>query len=88
MDDISEWIVRWFLEHSSGEEKEIRQQLKENYLEKGWIDSFKFILFITQVEKQFGISFSNDEFQNRNFATIAGVAGIIRRKVHGQPEEV
>jgi len=82
-DEISAWIIRWFVDYSPVDEEEIRSGLSENYLEKGWIDSFRFILFISQIEKHFSVSFSNDEFQNRSFATVAGLAEIIRRKVHG-----
>ena len=57
-----------------------KKKINENYFEKGWIDSLKFIDLITQIEEEFSIRFSNDEFQDRKFSTIEGLAKIIERK--------
>ena len=46
------------------------------------IDSFKFISFITEIENFFKIKFSNDEFQNRDFASIEGLSKILSEKIH------
>jgi len=58
----------------------MKNSLKENYFENGWIDSLKFIELITQIEEKFGIRFSNDEFLDRKFSTIEGLTKIIERK--------
>jgi len=58
----------------------VKKKINENYFEKGWIDSLKFIDLITQIEEEFSIRFSNDEFQDRKFSTIEGLAKIIERK--------
>ena len=77
------WLINWFKKNSLIKIREIEQHLDENYLENGWIDSFKFILFITDIENNFKIKFSNDEFQNRKFATINGLSKIIYDKKNG-----
>ena len=59
---------------------EISKKLGENYFENGWLDSLKFIELINDVEQEFEILFSNDEFQNRKFATINGLKEIITGK--------
>lgn len=79
-DDIKNWIAEWFKENTDLKEGEIGE--KENYFEKGWIDSFKFISFITNIEEKFDIRFSNDEFQDRSFSTIEGIVEIIQRKIN------
>ncbi len=76
------WIVKWFLKNSNLSENEINESPEENYLIKGWIDSLKFISFISDIENEFKISFSNDEFQNRKFATINGIVKIIEVKIN------
>jgi acyl carrier protein len=77
------WIIQWFVNNSNLEENEINENLEENYLIKGWIDSLKFISFISDIENEFKISFSNDEFQNRKFATVNGIVKIIEEKTNG-----
>jgi acyl carrier protein len=44
------------------------------------MDSFKFINFITALEKQFDISFDNEAFQKVEFKTINGLSEIIKSK--------
>ena len=82
--EIKHWIVHWFKENSRVQEKEILGSLKINYFEKGWIDSFAFIGFITAMDQEFSILFSNDEFQDRSFTTIDGLTQIIREKIDAQ----
>ena len=77
------WIIQWFVNNSNLSENEINENLEENYLIKGWIDSLKFISFISDIENEFKISFSNDEFQNRKFATVNGIVKIIEEKTNG-----
>ena len=79
-DDIKTWIVERFKENTDLKEDEIGE--KENYFEKGWLDSFKFISFITNIEEKFDIRFSNDEFQDRSFSMIEGIVEIIQRKTN------
>ena len=80
IDDVKTWIVEWFKENTELKDDEIG--VHDNYFEKGWIDSFKFISFITNIEERFDIRFSNDEFQDRSFSTIEGIVEIIRRKIN------
>ena len=73
------WILAWFAKHAA-----VKGTIdaSENYFAKGWIDSLSFISFIADLEEKFDISFSNDEFQNREFSTIDGLAGIIEKRTH------
>ena len=80
IDDVKTWIVEWFKENTELKDDEIG--VNDNYFEKGWIDSFQFISFITNIEERFDIRFSNDEFQDRSFSTIEGIVKIIRRKTN------
>ena len=78
---VKSWIIDWFLENSNVEKDEIIAKPSENYLINGWIDSFKFINFISDIEENFDIIFSNDEFQDRNFGTIDGLISAIKKKI-------
>ena len=80
MEEIKQWIVEWFESHGGG--SNVRSHTADNYFDKGWIDSFMFITFIADLEERFKITFSNEEFQDRSFATIDGLTAIIEKK-HG-----
>ncbi|MGD0534562.1 MAG: acyl carrier protein [Methanoregula sp.] len=82
--DILAWILIWFEKNTTVQKDEILAGTGESYFEKGWIDSFQFIEFVSSIEEEYGISFSNDEFQDRKFSTIEGLAQIIRRKLDAQ----
>lgn len=75
-------ISEWFQENSELSIDQIKQNLDENYLESGWIDSLKFVSFVSFLEESFKIRFSNDEFQNSKFLTINGLIGIIEGKLN------
>jgi len=81
--DFKKWILTWFVRNTDFEIDEIEQNLDEDYLLKGWIDSLKFITFISDIESEFNITFSNDEFQNSSFSTINGIVKIIEEKMNG-----
>lgn len=52
-----------------------------NYFKEGYIDSLLVFELITTLENQFSIEFNDDDFQNRDFATINGVSKIIEKKI-------
>ena len=78
--DIKSWFFDWFEKNTLAKKDEISKNLDENYFDNGWLDSFKFIELINDVEQEFQILFSNDEFQNRKFSSINGLTEIIKRK--------
>lgn len=81
MSDIRSWVIEWFAKNTGLRDGEIEGKTQENYFEKGWIDSFKFISLVSEIEETFSISFSNDEFQNMSFATIDGLVTAIKDKM-------
>lgn len=59
--------------------------LKANFFEAGYIDSFGAIALIDSIENNFNIRFSEVDFLDRRFPTIAGLAQIIlERSGNGQ----
>ncbi len=81
MNNINEWVINWFVENSDAEEEDIKPNIENNYFESGWIDSFEFMNLISDIEDEFEIEFSNDEFQNRDFATINGLIKILKGRM-------
>ncbi len=79
--EIKNWIRIWFLNNSNATENNIEKNLNENYLETGWIDSLQFVSFISDIENEFKLRFENDEFQNKEFSNINGLAELIKEKM-------
>jgi len=75
--EIKRWILDWFKKNTKVDVAEIENNIDANYFEKKWIDSITFIQFLDDIENEFQISFSNDVFQDRSFATISGLVRII-----------
>lgn len=78
-EDILNWLVGWFESNSMIEASEIRKKISFSYFEEGFIDSFVFIRLISDIEEKYHIEFDNEQFEDRNFATIEGLAEIIER---------
>lgn len=74
------WLINWFVKNVGLSSEEIATKTKENYFGLGWIDSLKFITFILEIEQEFKIHFSNEEFQDRDFATLEGLSRFISKK--------
>lgn len=79
--NVKEWLIAWFEKNSDLTKGEIENNVSDDYLAKGWIDSFKFVAFVTEIEEEFKITFSTDEFQNRAFATLEGLDKIIEARI-------
>lgn len=79
--NIKEWLINWFEKNSDLTKEEIENNVSDDYLAKGWMDSFKFVSFVTEIEEEFKITFSTDEFQNRAFATLEGLSKIIEARI-------
>ena len=51
-----------------------------DYLTEGYLDSLSLIKFIMSIEKNFKIKLNQNDFTNRKFRTIKGLATIIKNK--------
>lgn len=76
--EIEDWIIGWFEKKTDMNHQELISKMDESYLESGWIDSFQFISLISDCEEHFNLTFANDQFQDRDFATINGLSNVIR----------
>ncbi len=72
-----QWIVDWFIQNTHATQEDILAHLDDNYFEAGWMDSLKFIGFLTALEDNFNVEFDNSAFQDRAFSSISGLAKMI-----------
>ena len=69
------WITGWFNSRTAIPDN--FDPVTGNYFEAGLIDSFAVIELVEAVESQFGIRFTEANFQYRRFTSILGLAEII-----------
>jgi acyl carrier protein len=88
---VEEWLVHWFAARAkiskSREAPDAHHgSLRDiNYFDAGWLTSMEVVEFVTEVEQQFGMQFSDHDLQNPRFVTIAGLAELILQ--HSTPTE-
>lgn len=83
MTSIEDWLCAWFRQRNGGVPAGSAAGHEVNYFESGWIDSMGVIDLVAEVEGHFGIQFAHEDFQDRRFPTIGGLAELIREKQEG-----
>lgn len=72
-EQVTQWLCEWFL--SRRKFKGAPSQLPAmNYFEAGLLTSLEVIEFVSEIESEFGVHFSDQDFQDPRFGTIAGLA--------------
>ncbi len=51
-----------------------------DYFEAGWLTSMEVVEFVTEIEQQFGMQFSDRDLQDPRFVTIAGLTELILQR--------
>jgi len=70
------WLHDWF----HARQPALVLQPEDNYFEAGAIDSLGVIELIEDVEQAFALRFSAEDFQDRRFSSIAGLASLLEEK--------
>jgi len=84
MNEITTWLIDWFEENTAESRADIEANVEANYFDSGWLDSIKFIQFLGDIEDEYEVEFDNDQFQDREFASISGLAKIIHNSADGE----
>ncbi len=79
MADYSAWLFDWFRQRAP----HIALAPDDNYFNAGAIDSFGVIELIEDLEQAFTVRFSQDDFQDRRFSSVAGLAALLAEKTAG-----
>jgi len=78
--EIKEWLLDWFGKHSSLNAAELEASAKEDYLKKGIIDSFAFVMLVSDIDDEYDITFTNEDFLDPRFSNIDGLAAMINER--------
>jgi acyl carrier protein len=71
------WLGAWFAKRAPN----IPLDDGDNFFDREAIDSFGIIELIEDAEQHFGIRFTERDFQDRRFPTVAGLGEIIASKL-------
>ena len=75
-EQVCQWLCDWFA--SRGKVKgDAAARLHVDYFEAGLLTSLEVIEFVSEIEEHFGVSFSEQDFQDPRFVTIAGLAELV-----------
>ena len=74
-----EWLANWFVNRSKIPSRTQPILRDIDYFEAGWLTSMEIVEFITEIEQEFEIQFSDRDLQDPRFVTIAGIAELILR---------
>ena len=74
--EYKQYLIKWFQNKTNNDDLDHHG----NYMNLGYIDSLEIILLIEEIESEFKISFDQNDFQNRKFSNINGLAELISKK--------
>lgn len=77
MADYSTWLFEWFRKRAP----QVELAPDDNYFNAGAIDSFGVIELIEDMEQAFAIRFSQGDFQDRRFSSVAGLTALLAEKM-------
>jgi acyl carrier protein len=75
--EVQAWLKNWFLSKAKITNLQAESLTDIDYFAAGWLSSMEVVEFITGIEQQFGIQFTEEDMQDPRFATIAGLTDLI-----------
>jgi len=76
-EQVQGWLENWFVSRAKIGKQVSQSLLDTDYFEAGWLTSMEVVEFVTEIEQQFGMQFSDRDLQDPRFVTIAGLAELI-----------
>ncbi len=78
---IEEWLTSWFVARAKigrGAADRAAESIRStDYFGAGWLTSMEVVEFVTDIEQQFAMQFSDRDLQDSRFVTIIGLAELI-----------
>lgn len=76
-DEPAAWLLAWFRGRGDVPGSSVEEQLAVNYFDAALIDSFGVIELIADIEAKYAVEFTSENFLDRQFSTIGGLAAIL-----------
>jgi len=74
---VQDWLTNWFVARGKFGKSAPENVGDTDYFEAGWLTSMEVVEFVTDIEQQFGMQFSDRDLQDPRFVTIAGLTELI-----------
>jgi acyl carrier protein len=74
---VKQWLTGWFAARAKIGKSSPDAVQDVDYFEAGWLTSMEVVEFVTEIEHQFGMQFSDRDLQDQRFVTIAGLTELI-----------
>jgi acyl carrier protein len=77
---VQQWLTEWFVGRGKIRKAALENQdtlWRTDYFDAGWLTSMEVVEFVTEIEQEFGIQFSDRDLQDSRFVTIAGLTELI-----------
>jgi acyl carrier protein len=79
-ENVQAWLKDWFVRRGKIGKQVSEPSLNTDYFEAGWLSSMEVVEFVTDIEQEFGMQFSDDDLQDPRFVTIDGLAELILQR--------
>ena len=76
MADCRTWLFDWFRQRAP----HVVLAPDDNFFNAGAIDSFGVIELIEDMEQTYAVRFTQDDFQDRRFSSVAGLTALLAEK--------
>jgi acyl carrier protein len=81
---VQNWLTDWFITRGKIGKAALAngpEPLRAaDYFEAGWLTSMEVVEFVTEIEQEFGVQFSDGDLQDSRFVSIAGLAELILQR--------
>ena len=78
---VQDWLTSWFVARAKigreAAETGASALHKTDYFDAGWLTSMEVVEFVTEIEQEFAMQFSDHDLQDARFVTIDGLAALI-----------
>lgn len=78
---LQDWLISWFVARSKisrqAAERTASTLRSTDLFDAGWLTSMEVVEFVTEIEQQFAMRFSDHDLQDPRFVTIKGLAELI-----------
>lgn len=75
-EQASGWLCDWFVSRRKCK-GDVARLATINYFDAGLLTSLEVIEFVSEIEERFGLQFSEQDFQDPRFGTVAGLSELI-----------
>jgi acyl carrier protein len=80
-EQVRQWLLNWFSNRRKTGGGAGNELLDVNFLEAGLLTSLEVVEFVTEIEGEFGVQFSEADFQDQRFLTISGLSDLILERL-------